>query len=83
MAVFVFFLAVILANIFLYKKHQEWYQVMILCFLVSFIFSIFFQILVFFFQGHLDPFFLIAFIIQVVSSFALGVCVHFVFRSVL
>lgn len=68
----IFLAVVVLMNAMIYRKNQAWPQAIVLSVLLAVIASAGFQIFVFFSQGYLDPFFIIAFVVQVTMASPLG-----------
>ena len=85
MQLIVFFIAIILLNLAFLKKISSYKAIIYFSGGISIAASICFQILGYIAMGYLDPFFIMATIIQIMVGFVIGLIVNFivfkVFRS--
>lgn len=82
MQLIIYFIIVILLNLFLCKKIKTYLNAIYLSATISIITSILFQIIAYFSMGYLDPFFIIATIVQISIAFVAGFLANFIVLTI-
>jgi hypothetical protein len=77
-----FFIFIILLNLLLNKKTRNILSSFKISFLISVVCTAIFQVLAYLQLGYLDPFFIIAVIVQLISAFIAGGIINFIFLKI-
>ena len=76
MPIIIFFIVIVVLNLAFSKKAKSLTNAAYISGIVSILTSICFQVLAYIFMGYLDPFFLIAFVVQSIIAFVVGFVIN-------
>ncbi|MCX5896338.1 MAG: hypothetical protein NTZ51_10980 [Proteobacteria bacterium] len=82
MPLIIFFIFIILLNLLLNKKVRDVLSSFKISFLISVVCTAIFQVLAYIQLGYLDPFFIIAVIVQLISAFIAGGIINLIFLKI-